>query len=128
MEMERIISKNCRETAVYATHLMLRALAPQDMTAAQQREASEQLGKVAAALARSRRRLAGRAHAVATMLTSGDGQPIARTQLGASRRPSDGAANPFTARRAAERAGEGRWPSERACVSAGGSAPRRPGL
>jgi hypothetical protein len=42
---------------VYGTNLMLRALAPQDMTAAERREASEQLGKVAASLARGRRRL-----------------------------------------------------------------------
>jgi hypothetical protein len=51
---------------MYQPLLMLRTLGPQDMTAAQQREADEQLGQNVAAAARRGRRLAARAHAVTT--------------------------------------------------------------
>jgi hypothetical protein len=79
---------------VYMTPLMLRALESQDMTAAQRRQADEQLGRIAASLARCRRRLAGRAHA-ARMFTGSGGQPTALAWVGASRRP---AASPATGR------------------------------
>jgi hypothetical protein len=70
------------------TPLMLRALEAQDMTAAERRQADEQLGKIAASLARCRRRLAGRAHSAARMFTGSGGQPMALAWAGASRRPA----------------------------------------
>jgi Na+-translocating ferredoxin:NAD+ oxidoreductase RnfG subunit len=53
---------------MYMTLTMLRALAAEDMTAAEQREAADQLGEIAARLAWGRRRLAERTQAVAAML------------------------------------------------------------
>ncbi len=50
---------------MYPSYLMLRSLAPLDITGPQQREADEQLGQIAAAVARRRRRVAARAHAIA---------------------------------------------------------------
>jgi hypothetical protein len=88
--------------------LMQRALAPQDMTAAQQREASEQLGKVAASLARGRRRLARRTRAATTTLTRPGRQPVPLTKVAADRRPFEGATMPVAAHRAAQGAGKGR--------------------
>jgi hypothetical protein len=44
---------------VLLPYQMLRNLAPREMTAGQQREADEQLGKIAAAVARSGHRVAG---------------------------------------------------------------------
>jgi hypothetical protein len=86
---------------MYGTNLMLRALTARDMTAAEQREASEQLGKVAAALMRGRRRLAGRA-------------PVAAARrAGDSRRPA-----PL----AGMTADVGQRQFERECAGAGGYA------
>jgi hypothetical protein len=76
---------------MYVTLMMLRALAPEDMTAAQQREADEQLGKAAAALARSRHRLAGRMRAVATTRSRAGHQSAASAWLGGGRRSVEGA-------------------------------------
>jgi hypothetical protein len=58
---------------VYGSYVMLRTVAPQDMTAAEQREAGEQLGRVAASLARGRRRLARRARGAAVMQAGSGG-------------------------------------------------------
>jgi hypothetical protein len=90
---------------VYGTHLMLRALTPQDITAAEQREASEQLGKVAAALARGRRRLARRAPGAPAMRTTPDRRPAPLAGMNA---------------------GVGQRQFERECAHAGGYALRRP--
>jgi hypothetical protein len=46
---------------VYLPYVMLRNLAPGGMTAAEQRAADEQLGRIVAAVARRRRRVAARA-------------------------------------------------------------------
>jgi hypothetical protein len=54
---------------MFQPSLMLRPLTPQNITAAQQREADEQVGEVVAAVARRTHQLAARAHAVAAMLT-----------------------------------------------------------
>jgi hypothetical protein len=81
------------------TQLTLRALAPQDMTAAQRREADEQLGRVAAALARSKRRLAGRRYSVAAMPRRGHSQPTVLAPVCTSRRPFDSTATPVAAAR-----------------------------
>jgi hypothetical protein len=75
---------------MWTTPLMQRALAPHDMTAAQQREAAEQLGKIAASLARGRRRLARRTHGMTTMLTRADRQPVPLTQACAGGRHFEG--------------------------------------
>jgi hypothetical protein len=50
---------------MYLSHQMLSNLAPRTTTAGQQREADEQLGQVAAAVARWRHRVAAQVHAVA---------------------------------------------------------------
>jgi hypothetical protein len=54
---------------MYQPDLMLRALRPQDITAARQRQIDEQLGRDVAAVVRRTRRLAARARAVITTLT-----------------------------------------------------------
>jgi hypothetical protein len=89
---------------MYGSHLMLRALAPEDMTAAERREASEQLGKVAAALARGRRRLARRAPGAAAARTGPDRQLAPLTGMNADQ-------------------GQGQF--ERECAHAGGYALHR---
>jgi uncharacterized protein (UPF0254 family) len=86
---------------MYMTGLALRALAPQDMTAAQRRQADVQLGKVAAAMARSRRRLAGWAHSVATTSGRGRGQTTMLAPVRASSRLFERTAAPVAARRGA---------------------------
>jgi hypothetical protein len=60
---------------VYLSYLMLRALAPCELTAAQQREEDERLGRMAAAVARCRRHGIARVHAVAIMPFRGGRQP-----------------------------------------------------
>jgi hypothetical protein len=92
---------------MYMTLVMLRALAPDDMTAAQQREADEQLGKVAAALARSRHRLAGRVRTAATTRTPPGRLTAALAGVGGGRRSLEGARMPAAAR-GAGRAGSDR--------------------
>ena len=52
---------------MYFSCLMLRSLGPQPMSAAEQRAADEQLGQMAAALTRTTRCIASRAHAVAAL-------------------------------------------------------------
>jgi hypothetical protein len=59
---------------VYLSYLMLRALASSDMTAAQQREADERLGQMAAAVARSRRHAVARVHSVVNVPIRGGHQ------------------------------------------------------
>jgi len=86
---------------MYPSYLMLRTLAPGEMTGSQQRQADEQLGQLAAALARHRRRVAARAHAIAAAPVRG-------------KRPSAAFRNDRRSRRA--RAAHGRVPR-----------PRRPG-
>jgi hypothetical protein len=64
------ISKSYREeVCMFQPCLMLRPLTPQNITAAQQREADEQLGEIVAAVVRGTHPIAARAHAVAAMLT-----------------------------------------------------------
>jgi len=65
---------------MYQPYLMLRTLGSPDMTAAQQREADDQLGQTVAAMARRGRRLAARAHAVATMPVRAGRQLTAHTR------------------------------------------------
>ena len=65
---------------------MLRNLTPREMTAHEQREADEQRGQVAAAVARCSHRVAARVHA-ATALAGRDGhQPAAFRKAGPARR------------------------------------------
>ncbi len=52
---------------MYFSCLMLRNLVPQPMSAAEQRAADEQLGQIAAAVTRTTRCIAGRAHAAAAL-------------------------------------------------------------
>jgi hypothetical protein len=54
---------------MFQPDLMLRALRPQDITAARQRQVDEQLGQDVAAAARHARRLAARARAMISTLT-----------------------------------------------------------
>jgi len=54
---------------MFQPSLMLRPLTPQNITAAEQREADEQLGEVVAAVARHAHQFAVRAHGVAALLT-----------------------------------------------------------
>ena len=53
---------------MYLPYQVLRALAPEGMTPADQRAADEQLGRIAAGLSRSWRHGAERAHALADLL------------------------------------------------------------
>jgi hypothetical protein len=53
---------------MYVPYQFLRVLAPDGITAAEQREADEQLGRMAAAVGRSRRRFGGRTRALAGVL------------------------------------------------------------
>jgi hypothetical protein len=53
---------------MYVSYQVLRSLAGDGMTAAEQREADEQLGRTVAALSRSRRRFAARTRALAGAL------------------------------------------------------------
>jgi hypothetical protein len=53
---------------MYVSYQVLRVLAADGMTAAEQREADEQLGRLVAALSRSRRRFAARTQALAGAL------------------------------------------------------------
>jgi hypothetical protein len=71
---------------VYLPYLMLRTLTPWDMTAAQQREADEQLGEIAAAASRCSRRAAARTLAVATMPVRRGRQPADFRNNGSARR------------------------------------------
>jgi hypothetical protein len=89
---------------VYGSYVMLRTAAPQDMTAAEQREAGEQLGRVAASLARGRRRLARRARGAAVTQAASCRQPA----------PPDGT-----------NAEVGRRQFQRECANAGGYALNR---
>ncbi len=52
---------------MYFSCMMLRNLAPQPMSAAEQRAADEQLGQLAAAVTRTTRCIAERAHAAAAL-------------------------------------------------------------
>jgi hypothetical protein len=67
---------------MYVSHQALRILGRDRLTAAQQREADEQLGRMVAALTRSRRRFAGRTLAGGR---AGSGQaPIGKLSKGRS--------------------------------------------
>lgn len=55
---------------MYFSCLMLRNLVPQPMSAAEQRAADEQLGQIAAAVTRTTRCIAERAHAAALPVRS----------------------------------------------------------
>jgi hypothetical protein len=66
---------------MYFSYLMLRNLAPGATPAADQRAADDQLGQLAATLARARNRAAQRAHAMIA-----PGQPVTRGTA-ARRRP-----------------------------------------
>jgi hypothetical protein len=82
---------------VFQPYLMLRTLAPQNMTAAQQREIDEQLGQVAAAVARCPGDLYQRAHALATRPGRDRRHPVALTRVTGSRRPFESTAMPAAA-------------------------------
>ena len=86
---------------MYLPYQMLRNLTPHSATPAEQREADEQLGRIAAAMALSGRRLAGRAHAVAAV------RDLAGRRTRAFEKLTEGAAvskTSFTARAPAPRA------------------------
>jgi hypothetical protein len=55
---------------MFVSYQILRCLAPDGMTAAEQREADEQLGRIAAAVSQSRRRFAERTRALAGVLAA----------------------------------------------------------
>ena len=71
---------------MYLSHEMLSNLAPREMTASEQRQADEQLGQVAAAVARWGHRLAAQIHAAATLPAQGGQRPTAFRKAGLARR------------------------------------------
>ena len=71
---------------MYLPYVMLRNLAPPEMTPAEQREADEQLGQTAAALARYGHRVAARVHAAAALAARDGHQRAAFRKTGPARR------------------------------------------
>jgi hypothetical protein len=71
---------------VLLPYQMLRNLAPREMTADQQREADEQLGQIAAAVARSGRRVTAQVHAVSALAARDGHQRPAFRKSGPARR------------------------------------------
>jgi hypothetical protein len=83
---------------MYVSHQALRILAPDGMTAAEQREADEQLGRIAAALSRSRSQFAERVRALAGALAPAGHQSAIFRKVGqaGSPREASGPAHTFS--------------------------------
>lgn len=70
---------------MFLPYQMLHNLVPQEMTAREQREADEQRGQIAAAVARRSHRVAVRVHAVSGLAGRDGHQPTAFRKAGSTR-------------------------------------------
>lgn len=71
---------------MYQPYVMLRPLAPGEMTVSQEREAADQRGQIVAAVTRWGHRVAAQVHAVAVLPPRHGHQPAASRKAGSARR------------------------------------------